>query len=127
MVMILSWGLIGLLFLILGVCKIIIFIKWKKYPSIIGSIEDYVLVSGCEGEDLKKPIVYYEVNGISYKKEIIGWFKKGKKVKLYYNPNDPNYIIRSSDNGIILTIIGIIITGIFIYTMLGISGIISMQ
>ncbi len=118
--------LVGLIILIVGICLLVFSIsniksyneKNKTYIETVSKVVDYQYNSERE----KAAVVEYEVNGVTYEATHNTYSKnpipRGSKIKLKYNPNDPNDVIWVNDTSNVLfpivgglfTLIGLVVT-----------------
>ncbi len=116
----------GIAFLAFGIVSFIINNKNRNYIEVEGTVsktelatEAYTDTDGNYVDATYKVYVKYTVDGKEYDNELgeLSGYKEGEKIKIYYNPEDPNQITQTISlvfpiimmiGGIVATTAGII-------------------
>lgn len=113
----------GLILFIGGIYKYYRYVNMKDFPYVIGTMDSYENILTYNDNNVKKPIITYTINDVTYRKNATGNFEFGKRIKVYYDPDNPKNAILENDTGVVSIIVGLlflILCVIFILILLGI-------
>lgn len=113
---------VGLILFVNGIYKFYKYVNMKDMPYVIGTMDSYEDILTYDN-NVKKPIITYTINDVTYRKNGTGKFEFGKKIKVYYDPDNPKDAILETDNGVAWIIVGLlflVLCVIFVLILLGI-------
>lgn len=114
---------VGLILFIGGIYKYYRYVNMKEFPYVIGTMDSYENILTYNDNNVKKPIITYTINDVTYRKNGTGNFEFGKRIKVYYDPDNPKNAILENDTGVVSIIVGLlflILSVIFVLILLGI-------